>query len=291
MAADEMSRTVPFVCRGWREAVLGPYCWAEIDLEQWCRRVNRSDVIDSAMRRLVRRSRGNLRRLSAYRLGNSAFSYVAISADKQYSRFTGMTQIIKVTTSIARFLNILQIPMSEVTDQMVEKHAESLSALTVLDISNCLKITSKGIESLGKHCKSLIQLRRNMPPPDYEWSQDGTVNAKVDESEALSVANTMPRLEYLELAYGRFSDCGLDAILTNCHYLHVLDIRGCWKVDINEGIERKCHLIQSFKSPWYDEYEPVCSDNGDDNDEDVDGVDDAELVDVDTVDESNDETW
>ncbi|EHA8587266.1 F-box protein FBW2-like [Cocos nucifera] len=265
--ADEMSRTVPFVCRGWREAVLGPYCWAEIDLEQWCRRVNRSDVIDSAFRRLIRRSRGNLRRLSAYRLGNSAFSYVAFSA---------------------RFLNILQIPMSEVTDQMVEKHAQSLLALTVLDISYCLKITSKGIESLGKHCKSLIQLRRNMPPPEPEWSQDGTANAEVDESEALSVANTMPRLEYLELAYGRFSDCGLDAILTSCCYLHVLDIRGCWKVDINEGIELKCHLIQSFKGPWYDEYEPVSSDNEDNN---VDGVDDAELVDVDATDESNDETW
>nr|XP_029116498.1 F-box protein SKIP19-like [Elaeis guineensis] len=119
-----------------------------------------------------------------------------------------------------------------------------------------------------------------MPPPEPEWSLDGTADAKVDESEALAVANTMPKLEYLELAYGRFSDRGLDAILTSCCHLHVLDIRGCWKVDITEGIERKCHLIQSFKSPWYDEYEPVCSDHEEDDDEDVDGVDDAELVDV-----------
>lgn len=191
----------------------------------------------------------------------------------------------------ARFLNILQIPMSEVTDQMLEKHVKSLSGLTVLDISYCLKITSKGIELLGKHCKSLIRLKRNMPPSECEWSLDGTANAKVDESEALSVANTMPRLEYLELAYGRFSDCGLDAILTTCCYLRVLDIRGCWKVDINEVIERKCHLIQSFKGPWYDEYEHVCSENEDDKDKDADEVDDAESVDVDTTDESNDESW
>lgn len=75
--ADELCRAVPFVCRCWREAVAGPYCWADVDVERWCRRCNNSDVIDTAVRKLVRRSRGTLRSLSAYKLGDPAFSFAA----------------------------------------------------------------------------------------------------------------------------------------------------------------------------------------------------------------------
>ena len=58
--------------------------------------------------------------------------------------------------------------MSEVNDKIVEKFTESLANLTVVDISYCLKITHIGIEALGKNYKSLIQLKRNMPPPELE---------------------------------------------------------------------------------------------------------------------------
>ncbi|OAY66010.1 F-box protein FBW2 [Ananas comosus] len=237
MAADEMVRTVPFVCRAWREAVVGPYCWGEIDVEAWCRRVNRSDLIDAAVRRLVRRSRGFLRRLSAYRLGNSGFSFVAA--------FT------------AGFLRVLQIPLSEVTDQTVEKHVKSLSGLTVLDISNCMNITPKGIAMIGRHCKSLVQLKRNMPP--WEPSQ-----SKIDEDEALAVADTMPKLEHLELAYGRFSDHGLEAILTKCTALCNLDILGCLNVTLKYDIEAKCLSLPFFRDPWEDDDLEYSSSSGDD---------------------------
>lgn len=73
LTADETSRVVPFVCRAWRDVVMGPYCWASVDVEQWCRRVDRTDLIDAAIRRLVRRGRGLLQRLSAFKLGSSAF--------------------------------------------------------------------------------------------------------------------------------------------------------------------------------------------------------------------------
>ncbi|WVZ85865.1 hypothetical protein U9M48_032725 [Paspalum notatum var. saurae] len=49
-----------------------------------------------------------------------------------------------------KLLNVLQIPMSVIIDQAVEKHADCLPALKVLDISNCLNITSRGIEALGR---------------------------------------------------------------------------------------------------------------------------------------------
>ncbi|THU60057.1 hypothetical protein C4D60_Mb07t08620 [Musa balbisiana] len=164
-----------------------------------------------------------------------------------------------------RFLSVLQIPMSDVTDQIVEKHAESFSTLTVLDISYCLKITSKGMEALGKHCKALVQLTRNMPPPEFETTQDDGVAAKVDEGEAMVIANNMAGLEHLELAYGKFSHHGLAAILTNCTALKILDVRGCWNVKMENNIEAMCAKIQSFRDPWEDDYEFSSSEDEGDN--------------------------
>jgi hypothetical protein len=77
----------------------------------------------------------------------------------------------------------------------VEKHVECLPALKVLDIRNCLNISSKGIEALGRHCKLLVQLKRNMPPPDLPQGFNAAAAKVVAEEEALAVTNTMLMLE------------------------------------------------------------------------------------------------
>lgn len=150
-----------------------------------------------------------------------------------------------------RCLKVLQIPMSEVSDKMVEKHAESLATLTVLDISYCLRITSKGLEAVGKSCKFLIQLKRNVPPLELEETEKRA--KKMDDGEAMAIANTMPGLNRLELAYGRFGDHGLNAILTNCKALTRLDIEGCLYVELNGDLEQRCDQLMDFKAPWTDD--------------------------------------
>ncbi|CAL9150100.1 unnamed protein product, partial [Musa hybrid cultivar] len=280
MPADVLARTVPFVCPSWREVMAGPYCWSEIDLDQWCRRVDRSDVINFVVRRLVRRSRGTLRRLSAYRLSNSGFFVHFLYLPSQIVNKIIDLDIVSFFFCSVRFLSVLQIPMSDVTDQIVEKHVESFSTLTVLDISYCLKITSKGMEALGKHCKALVQLTRNMPPPEFETTQDDGVAAKVDEGEAMAIANNMSGLEHLELAYGKFSHHGLAAILTNCTALKILDVRGCWNVKMEDNIEAMCAKIQSFRDPWEDDYEFSSSEDEGDNS----SAEDVGLVDCDASD-------
>uniref|UniRef100_A0A0E0KR74 Uncharacterized protein n=1 Tax=Oryza punctata TaxID=4537 RepID=A0A0E0KR74_ORYPU len=245
--ADEVARGAARVCRAWREAAAAPDVWGDVDIEAWCRRVNCRPRADAAVRRLVARAQGTLRRLSAYRVGDAALAYVAASG---------------------KLLNVLQIPMSEISDQAVKKHAECLPALRVLDISNCLKISSSGIEALGRHCKLLVQLKRNMPPPEIPHGYNAVPN--VINDEALAVANTMPMLEHLELAYGLFSDIGLGAILTRCPRLHTLDILGCWNVRLEGDIEERCCALETFREPWEPMYSD-CSSTGsdiDDNDSD-----------------------
>lgn len=104
--------------------------------------------------------------------------------------------------------------MSTVTDVMVEKFAMLFKSLTTLDISHCMGITWKGIELFGKHCSSLVYLKRNLPLPEFD-NVSGTNRWKIEESEAMAVVNTMTGLSCLEHCYGCFSDIGLDAILSS----------------------------------------------------------------------------
>ncbi|PSS32998.1 F-box protein [Actinidia chinensis var. chinensis] len=232
LPAEERLKTVAMVCRAWLEAVAGPYCWTEIDIEPWCRRCNRPDLVDSVVRKLVRRSKCTFRRVSAYKLGDTAFSYIA---------------------NCGRCLKVLQIPMSSVTDKVVEKHAELLANITVLDISYCLTITFKGVEAFGKHCKSLAHLKRNMPPP--EWEKPALAEAsKVNDTEAMIIADTMTGLRHLELCFGRFGDDGLNSILTKCKKLAYLDIQGCWNVEFKGDLEDRCEQLTFFRNPYHDYY-------------------------------------
>ncbi|KAL5992860.1 hypothetical protein ACLOJK_013779 [Asimina triloba] len=154
--------------------------------------------------------------------------------------------------SLGKHLEVLKIPVSDVSDRMVMKSAPTFSKLTVLDISYCLQITCQGLEAIGTHCKALIRLKRNLPPPEFE-TQGGNPTAVVDEDEAIAIADTMPGLLHLQLAYGRFSDVGLDAILMKCKSLQYFDIYGCWNVKLDGNLEDKCYGIWNFVGPWVDE--------------------------------------
>ncbi|KAL5704269.1 hypothetical protein ACHQM5_022719 [Ranunculus cassubicifolius] len=251
LQADELARVIPFVCKAWNEVVNGPYCWNHIDIEQWCRRCNRPGCINFALKKLVNKSNGMCTRISVFKLSDAVFSHLATSV---------------------KHLKVLQMPMSEVTDSMLKKHIASLKLLTFLDISNCVKITCKGIETIGRHCTYLVHLRRNMPPP--EWQKDiGALATKTDDGEALVIADTMPGLRHLELGYGRFTDVGLDAILTRCTKLTNLDVIGSYGVKLDGDIEDKCSELEVFRPPWDDDEfqnEEGSGSSGDSEDSDSD---------------------
>jgi hypothetical protein len=78
LTAEERIGVLSCVCQSWALCLHGPYCWAEIDIEQWCRKMDRTIFqVDSAVRKLVRRSKGTVRRLTAFKVGDAGFAYVS----------------------------------------------------------------------------------------------------------------------------------------------------------------------------------------------------------------------
>lgn len=208
---EEILTVVPRVCKAWSRAVNGPYCWREIDIEEWSRYVQ-PEQIDAMLRLLVRRSCGSFRRLVVSGLPNdSLFCFIAEHSAS---------------------LRSLELPWSEITDPVVEQVAGKLSSITFLDISSCKHIGARAIMSFGKHCNSLVGLRRTMPPAEFAESERR-------DDEAFAIALTMPKLRRLELSYLRLATQGVLQILSHCPDLEFLDVRGCRDVILDEKLMKK----------------------------------------------------
>lgn len=77
LSLQEVLTIVPRVCKSWGKAARGPYCWQEIDIEEWSK--NRCpDNLDRMLQLLITRSCGSLRKLCVSGLSHeSSFSFIA----------------------------------------------------------------------------------------------------------------------------------------------------------------------------------------------------------------------
>lgn len=124
-------------------------------------------------------------------------------------------------------LQSLRLPRCEMSDSIVEQIAGRFSSITFLDVSYCVKIGSRALEAIGKNCKMLVGLCRNMHPLD-------TAGKPPEDEEALAIAATMPKLKHLEMAYHLISTASILQILSSCPQLEFLDLRGCWSVILDD---------------------------------------------------------
>ncbi|KAL9229737.1 hypothetical protein vseg_005172 [Gypsophila vaccaria] len=205
---DEILNVVPSVCKSWAKVVRGPYCWQEIDISHWSR-YRRPESLDRMLILLIGRSLGSLRQFCVYGLGTELG--------------------LSVIGDNAKNLWNLRLPGSEIKNSMVEQVAGKLSNLTFLDLSYCTKIGAPAVASFGTHCKLLKHFQRNMHP----W--DVTLR-KCQDDEAFAIATTMPQLIHLELAYLMVTTTGVLTIISQCHELELLDMKGCWNVKLDEKI-------------------------------------------------------
>lgn len=161
----------------------------------------------------------------------------------------------------ARSLKTMELPRSDISDSLVENVAPRLSNVTFLDISSCTKIGARALEAFGKHCKSLIGLRRVMHPTDV-------VGRASQHDEARAIACNMPKLRHLEIGYMLIATKAVVEIASQCHDLKFLDLRGCWNVD--DKLLQESYPGLKVVGPYVDDcYEnsfwEECSDDSDDS--------------------------
>ncbi|KAL6317139.1 hypothetical protein AAG906_029891 [Vitis piasezkii] len=204
LSLREILTVIPRVCKSWDEAVKGPYCWQEIDIGEWSDQW--PEHLDRMLEILIRRSCGSLRKLCVFGLQND--------------------RLLSFIAEHAGSLQTLQLIRSEISDSLVEEIAGRFSTLTFLDVSCCNKMGSRALEAIGKNCKSLVGLCRNMHPLT-------TAGKLSQDEEAHAIATTMPKLKHLEMAYHLLSTKSVLEILSCCPELELLDLRGCWHVELN----------------------------------------------------------
>ncbi|GAV83267.1 hypothetical protein CFOL_v3_26715 [Cephalotus follicularis] len=237
---EEKLTVIPRVCKSWGRAVTGPYCWQEIDIEEWCN-TSDPDQLERMLQMLITRSSGSLRDLCVSCLHDDRlFSFIAEHAGS---------------------LLTLRLPRSEISDSIVEQFAGRLSAITFLDLSYCSKLGARALEAVGKQCKFLEGLCWNMSPFDSgdQISQD---------DEAHAIATTMPKLKHLEMAYNVLSTESVIEILSSCPELEFLDLRGSWDVKLDDKfLKEKFPRLKVLGPPVTDYYElndwDDCSDYSD----------------------------
>ncbi|WVZ73574.1 hypothetical protein U9M48_021862 [Paspalum notatum var. saurae] len=239
---QEVLTVLPRVCKSWGRVVAGPYCWQEIDIEEWSQQQSKPEQIGRMVELLVRRSGGSCSRISVSGLPcDPLFSFIGENA---------------------RALRTLEIPRSEISDSVVETVAPRLPNVTFLDISSCTKIGARALEAFGKHCKSLVGLRRVMHPIDL-------VDKVCQHDEARAIARSMPKLRHLEMGYMLITTEAVVEILGQCRELMFLDLRGCWTVDDKFVRERRpgLHVLGPLVDDdcYENSYWEECSDYSDDS--------------------------
>jgi hypothetical protein len=75
---QEVLTVLPWVCKSWGRVVAGPYCWQEIDIEEWSQQQSKPEQIGRMVELLVGRNGGSCHRISVSGLlRDSLFSFIA----------------------------------------------------------------------------------------------------------------------------------------------------------------------------------------------------------------------
>ena len=131
-----------------------------------------------------------------------------------------------VLVASAQSLRVLKLPGSEISDSMVEQVACRLTTLIYLDLSYCYKIGAPALEAIGKNCEHLTSLNRTIDLYSFDESSQ--------DDEAFAIAASMPKLKYLKIANMRISTEAVLKILSSCTLLEILNISGCYNVELDD---------------------------------------------------------
>ncbi|KAG8058814.1 hypothetical protein GUJ93_ZPchr0002g23375 [Zizania palustris] len=211
------------VCRPWRQvAATDRTLWRRVDMSiercafgEWKR-----DEADAMARAAVDRAAGTMEAFSAdFFVNDALLIYVSLRASSLKSLHLSLSY------------NVTNKGMAEAVKGLGFPQLEELT------INFCPNLHGHVCQLIGQACPHLKCFRLNR---SYE-------NVSDDDTEALSIANSMPELREIQLIGNRLTNVGLISILVHCPHLQSVDIRRCFNILMDDALKSKCVRIGSLK--------------------------------------------
>ncbi|KAL3683677.1 hypothetical protein R1sor_001699 [Riccia sorocarpa] len=216
---QERSQVVPLVCRNWNKVSCDPTSWRRIDMLPWIQHqidteckweYDMQPYVDYLVKKLVDRSRGQLRELHTMYISDEAVDYLAERCP---------------------LLEVLTMPSSlGVTDKSALKLARVARRLQHLDVSDCYNISKEAISAFGDNCPALEWLSRSMINQNVVNEAESSSSPPGGDEEAIVMSEHYPKLKRLEMKKTKISDRGLRRLVIGCPNLQQLDFSCCYQL-------------------------------------------------------------
>ncbi|XP_038997648.1 F-box protein FBW2-like isoform X3 [Hibiscus syriacus] len=150
---QEILTVIPRVCKSWRRAVSGSYCWQDIDIEQWSQQC-RPEILDRMLQMLITRSSGSLRKLCVTGLPNGqSFSLIA---DKNIGApaLEAIGKNCKLLMGLRRTMHPLEVVDKLSQDDEALAIATTMPKLKQLEVAYLL-FSTEGVLKILECCPDL----------------------------------------------------------------------------------------------------------------------------------------
>ncbi|XP_058752339.1 putative F-box/LRR-repeat protein 23 [Vicia villosa] len=159
-----------------------------------------------------------------------------------------LLKFIAENASNLRGLRLVNCP--GISNEVFCQAVKILPLLERLNISLC-NLSKDSLEVVGQYCPLLTVLIFGRSEFPFDICDD----------DAIVIAETMVGLRHLNIQGSSLSNAGLFAILAGCPHLEFLDIRGCYNLDLNDSLKKKCiDQIKNLRLPEpivYDDYDNI----------------------------------
>ncbi|XVF68326.1 hypothetical protein PTKIN_Ptkin10aG0195900 [Pterospermum kingtungense] len=218
----EIIESAQKVCTQWRDICKNPLMWRSIDM----RNLGESHVmpydLDIMCMHAIDRSCGGLVDISIEFFGTDEL----------------LTYMAQRTSNLKRLRLVV---CRRVSDEGLSEAASKFPLLEELEIYET-NVRKDSIEAVGRCCPLLHT---------FKYNQRASPNSMFEyDDEALAIAKNMHGLRHLQLVGNELSNRGLQAILDGCPYLESLDLRNCFKVNLEGDLGKRCaEQIKNLKRP------------------------------------------
>ncbi|CAI9100730.1 OLC1v1037891C1 [Oldenlandia corymbosa var. corymbosa] len=226
LSVEEILENAQKVCTTWRSVSKDPAMWRKIDMSQ-----EKDRAAWVMCKQVVNRSQGQLIDLK-----------IGFFCDDDLLAY------ISQRSSQLRCLLIVSCVADYISDNALAEAAKRFPLLEELHLFHSL-VSSKSLEIIGRSCPLLKSFSLGGAAPFYAKDDFMVVEPECN-AEALAIAKTMPGLRHLSLFGNTMSNVGLLAILEGCIHLESLDLRRCFRVNLEGDISKQCsQKLKSLKQP------------------------------------------